>query len=106
MRHLRRTRRRPGVGEVLPPHRPQLRQLLSVPRAHRAAGRGPGGHRRQIQIDLQSEVVFVIPHSYWWGSSHIRGQVTPGGGPALFVFEDALRAFFIEQLSSIRHPPW
>ena len=42
-RHLRRTRRRPLVRHVLPPDRPELRQLLAVPRAHRPPRRGPGG---------------------------------------------------------------
>ena len=41
--HLRRARRRPRLGRVLPPGRPRLRLLLAVPRADRAAGRGPGG---------------------------------------------------------------
>ena len=43
-RHLRRARRRPLVGRVLPPHRPELRQLLALPGAHRPAGGGPRGH--------------------------------------------------------------
>ena len=42
-RHLRRARRRSGLGRILPSHRPGLRQLLSVPRADRASGRGAGG---------------------------------------------------------------
>ena len=41
-RHLRRARRRPVERRVLPPDRPELRQLLAVPRAHRPPGRGPG----------------------------------------------------------------
>ena len=51
-RHLRRARRRPGVGAVLPRGRPRLRVVLAVPgadrpprrrarRARRAAGRAP-----------------------------------------------------------------
>ena len=45
-RHLRRTRRRTVERRVLPPDRPELRELLAVPRADRATGsrpRGPGG---------------------------------------------------------------
>ena len=42
-RHLRRARRRPGVGRVLPRDRPGLRVLLAVPGADRAAGGGAGG---------------------------------------------------------------
>ena len=38
--HLRRARRRSGIRQVLPPHRPELRLLLPVPRADRAVGRG------------------------------------------------------------------
>ncbi len=41
MRHLRRTRRRTFVGGVLPLRRSELRELLSVPRAHRMAGCRP-----------------------------------------------------------------
>ena len=42
LRHLRRARRRPDLGRVLPPHRPELRQLLAVPRADRPPRRRPG----------------------------------------------------------------
>ena len=45
--HLRRTRWRPELGEVLPQARPDLRELLAVPRARGAAGRGPGRPRRR-----------------------------------------------------------
>ena len=41
-RHLRRARRRPGVGQVLPQDRAELRELLAVPRADRPAGGGAG----------------------------------------------------------------
>ena len=41
-RHLRRARRRPAVGRVLPPRRARLRLLLAVPRADRPPGRGAG----------------------------------------------------------------
>ena len=40
--HLRRARRRAGVGRVLPPARPRLRLLLAVPRSARAPRGGPG----------------------------------------------------------------
>ena len=40
--HLRRARRRSGVDSVLREGRPRLRELLAVPRAGRAAGRGAG----------------------------------------------------------------
>ena len=43
LRHLRRARRRPDFGRVLPPDRPRLRLLLAVPRADRAPRGGPGG---------------------------------------------------------------
>jgi hypothetical protein len=39
-RHLRRARRRPELGRVLPPHRHELRELLALPRADRTPGRG------------------------------------------------------------------
>ena len=48
--HLRRARRRSGLGEVLPRDRPRLRQLLAVPRARRAAGGRTGGHRRAQEV--------------------------------------------------------
>ncbi len=44
-RHLRRARRRSGVGQVLPPGGHGLRELLAVPRADRASRRGAGRHR-------------------------------------------------------------
>ena len=42
-RHLRRARRRPRLDRVVPPDRPQLRELLAVPRAGGPSGRGAGG---------------------------------------------------------------
>ena len=42
-RRLRRARRRPGVDPLLPEGRLELRVLLAVPRADRAAGGGAGG---------------------------------------------------------------
>ena len=39
-RHLRRARRRTGQRQVLPQDRPELRELLAVPRADRPAGGG------------------------------------------------------------------
>ena len=45
-RHLRRARRRSGLGRVLPPGRPRLRLVLAVPRADRAPGGRPRGARR------------------------------------------------------------
>ena len=44
-RHLRRARRRPGVGRVLPRDRPRLRVVLAVPPADRAPGGGAGRPR-------------------------------------------------------------
>ena len=44
-RHLRRTRRRSGQREVLPQARPELRELLPVPRAGRPPRRRPGRDR-------------------------------------------------------------
>ena len=44
-RHLRRARRRPRLGRVLPRARARLRVVLAVPRADCAAGRGAGGAR-------------------------------------------------------------
>ena len=41
-RHLRRARRRSGVGRVLPPGRPGLRQLVAVPGPGGAAGGSAG----------------------------------------------------------------
>jgi len=47
-RHLRRTRRRPRVGEVLPQARPRLRLLLALPRPRRPPRRRPGRVGRVI----------------------------------------------------------
>ena len=44
-RHLRRARRRSGLGRVLPRRRPRLRLLLAVPGADRAPGGRPRGAR-------------------------------------------------------------
>ena len=44
-RRLRRARRRPRVGALLPRRRPRLRLLLAVPGPGRAAGGRPGGAR-------------------------------------------------------------
>ena len=41
--HLRRARRRPGVGRVLPRARARLRLMLAVPRSARPARGGAGG---------------------------------------------------------------
>ncbi len=46
-RHLRRARRRSGLGCVLPRGRARLRVLLAVPRADRAARRGAGRARQE-----------------------------------------------------------
>ena len=46
-RHLRRARRRPVVGALLPQGRPELRQRLAVPRARRAARGGACRAQRQ-----------------------------------------------------------
>ena len=50
--HLRRARRRPGLGGVLPPDRPGLRELLAVPGRDRAAGRRSGG-RGRVGVGLE-----------------------------------------------------
>ena len=46
-RHLRRARRRSVVGALLPQGGPRLRELLAVPRAGGAPGRGAGRTERQ-----------------------------------------------------------
>ena len=48
-RHLRRTRRRSGQREVLPPPRPGLCELLALPRARRPPGCRPGRHRGEAR---------------------------------------------------------
>ena len=59
-RDLRRTRRRPVQRRVLPSDRPELRELLPVPRADRAAGGGaraiawPMRPRRRRRSSAQS----------------------------------------------------
>ena len=61
-RHLRRTRRRPRLGEVLPQARPELRQLLALPRAGRAPRRRPGrpGGRKGRQ-EIIREIFLFLP---------------------------------------------
>ena len=51
-RHLRRARRRPGLGRVLPPDRPGLRELLAVSGRDRTAGGGPSG-RGRVGVGLE-----------------------------------------------------
>ena len=57
-RHLRRARRRPGQRGVLPPGGHELRDLLAVPRADRAAGGGArqaqGKGRGRIRDEVMS----------------------------------------------------
>ena len=50
-RHLRRARRRPGVGRVLRRGRARLRVVLALPGADRPAGRGPRVARRRRPRD-------------------------------------------------------
>ena len=52
-RHLRRARRRPVVGRVLPRDRPRLRVLLAVPAADRAPGGGAGRAQERRTKDKQ-----------------------------------------------------
>ena len=53
--HLRRARRRPLVDSLLREGRPRLRELLAVPRARRAAGRGAGGVSASRAGPLESQ---------------------------------------------------
>jgi pyruvate,orthophosphate dikinase len=55
-RRLRRARRRPGVGRVLPSHRARLRQLLAVPGADRPPGGGAGGDLFAVHADNELAV--------------------------------------------------
>ena len=56
-RHLRRARRRAGLGEVLPQDRAELRELQPVPRADRPPGGGAGGAGEVTAV----EQVFNLP---------------------------------------------
>jgi hypothetical protein len=56
MRHLRRARRRRGLGQVLLPRRPQLRVGQPLPRPRGAARGGPGGHRGEVRQELLVEI--------------------------------------------------
>ena len=53
VRHLRRAWRRPGVDPVLPQGGARLRLVQPFPRAHRPAGRRPGG-------DRERKVAFIL----------------------------------------------
>ena len=50
-RHLRRARRRAEFGRVLLPGRHELRFLLAVPCADRAAGGGAGGAADKLKVE-------------------------------------------------------
>ena len=57
-RHLRRARRRPGLGVVLREARPRLRVVLAVPGADGAPGRGPsraGRSQDELEVTISSE---------------------------------------------------
>ena len=58
-RHLRRTRRRSRVRQVLPPRRTQLRLLLALPRPHRAPGgrASRAGRKRRLRRRHQVTVI-------------------------------------------------
>ena len=51
-RHLRRARRRPGLRQVLPQDRAELRELQPVPRADRPAGGGAGGAGEVVGMEF------------------------------------------------------
>ncbi len=57
--HLRRARRRPRLGRVLPPGRARLRVVLALPGADRAARGGPGGGRRRRGGGMRIDVAFT-----------------------------------------------
>ena len=60
-RHLRRARRRPGVGPLLPRARPRLRLLLAVSRARRPARGRAGGAGRdgRRQLHRRRRLIFT-----------------------------------------------
>ncbi len=59
-----RTRRRSGLGQILSRDRPQLRQLLAVPRAHRPSRRRPGraGRRGVIRKESHNQIFQIRPN--------------------------------------------
>src|SRR5207248_6846005 len=75
-RHLRRARRGSGFSQTLPSHWSQLRELLAVPRACRAPGCGPGGHRGKegCEADLSTpfhkyDHVCCVDFRFWPGAT-------------------------------------
>ena len=64
-RHLRRTRRRPGFGHVLPQDRPELRIMLTVPRASCTFGGSTGGSNFQ-------KIVLLLNKTPAFGTCLIR----------------------------------
>src|SRR5439155_26916904 len=56
--HLRRTRRRSRIGEVLPPHRIELCKLLALPRAGGPPGCGASRPRRAERFEAK-EVIWI-----------------------------------------------
>src|SRR5581483_5049139 len=77
-RHLRRARRRSGLGQVLPQDRSGLCQLQSVPGADRPAGVGSGGADEIIEAPL---TVLLPPYEGGQGVGWDFSRVFSGAPP-------------------------
>ena len=77
-RHLRRARRRPGLGAFLPRGRPRLRLLLALPRADRAPRLvHGGGEQRPAGRDQRRRAWHGIEARRWGGARSSRRGVEP-----------------------------
>ena len=98
----------PCIREILPSRGPNLRLLLlrSACPSRAVSGRA-GGHRRQIEVDLQPKINVVgagfHPRGHWRGPNHKRAGIS-GRGPALFCFQSSSPAASGGGPSHLRHP--
>ncbi len=86
-RHLRRTRRRAVVGRVLRLAGLQLRFVLTLPRADRKVGGGPGGRQRGVEDRGRKNEVTVVSCQWSVVSKCTRARHWPG----LFYSRDGFR---------------
>ena len=84
-RHLRRARRRPGQRGVLLQDRAQLRELLALPRADRAAGRGARQAQGKGRGRIRDEVTLCVIPENWYPGIQERSPQRAAIWPPFFV---------------------